>query len=622
MVLPDGPQIGERLDPDSEPFQAVMIDGLDGLLLDAAGLPFRDFVLVAATQVGKSLIAVLLPAMASLTEGEGVVYCLPTGDLISKTWTSKLLPAIRGCGLGAWLPDHGPGARGGRPTALIMTNPATGQPAGVLMFIAGGEGKKREAGQASVTARKVLIDEADEYEDMHRIALIRQRAASFGRNALTIAASTVKKDSDSVILVLYGESTGSRLWFSCPHCGRYQTLEWEGVRYDAADDISARESARYFCTHCAAAWTERERRIALRHYKLVHKGQSVDESGNVQGGIPRCATFGLLVSKLDVGLGLQLGDLAAEHRRAQTALETSGDHGLMRSFYRDRLAKQYTAEIEEMELGTELSWQYLLRRANNCEWGPVRSVTDRSEDHQPTYSRHLADPPASAIGTVAGVDVQHDRVYWVLVAYDQNGTTYDCAWGYEYGREDRTPTAIGELHALLDRTDATLRDYSGALPFVSAGIDVGDQTDAIMSWLKGRKGLWRPTKGASGVIKDAPGDIPGLVHIRDGLLIIATDAVRELIHAAYRRPNGEIGACHIPSGLQTTATNTAYLRHICAEKQVMDPKTKKFKLIRGPGRWDWQDARRIAEVMLRLQLKPKRTPPARKYGTVGTFANG
>lgn len=622
VTLPDGPQAGEKYEPDSEPAQSVILDVLDGKILDATGKPFRDLVYVAATQVGKSLVAIIVPSMLAVTSNDTVIYCLPTGDIIGKVWTTKLLPTIRGCGFGDWLPDGGPGSRGGKPSALVMRNPITGRRAGTMIFMAGGEGKKREVGQAGVTARTVLIDEADEYEDAHRVALIRQRAASFGHEAVTITASTVKKDQNSVILALYYDSTASRLWFACPHCGRYQPLEWDHVRYDPADDLTASDTARYYCIHCATGWDERDRRRALAKALLVHSGQQVDEHAHVIGSAPRTRSIGLRCSKLDYKIGLSLGDLATEHRRAKAGLETTGDHGLMRSFYRDRLSLEYTAELEEMELNAELTWRNLLVRSQRCAWGPTRVVTDRSEDRQPTYSRHMAEPPSDALGTVCGIDVQHDRLYWVLVAYATNGTTYDCAWGYEYGREDRTPANVGELHACLDRVDAVCRDYSGSLPFVSGGVDVGDQTDALMSWIKGRRPLWKPTKGASNAIKDEPGDVSGLVHNRDGLLLVATDAAREMIHSAYRRPNGEPGACHIPSGLQNTATDTAYLRHICAEKQVLDPKTKKFKIIRGPGRWDWQDARRIAEVMLRLQLRPRRTAPTRKYGAVGAVFRG
>ncbi len=164
--------------------------------------------------------------------------------------------------------------------------------------------------------------------------------------------------------------------------------------------------------------------------------------------------------------------------------------------------------------------------------------------------------------------------------------------------------------------DILVREYAGAIPFIVGALDTGDQTDALISWLKG-KTQWKATKGASSSMKDEPGDIPGIVHKRDGLYMIAIDAVRELLHSAYRRPNGEPGAAHLPSGLQNNATDMAYLRHLVAERMIFDPKTKKTKLIRGPGRWDWQDARRIAEVMVRLQLRPKRIGPKRKSGVVG-----
>lgn len=617
LFLPDGPQQGERWDPQSEPAQAVKLAVLDGKFLDCNGEPFRELIDVSAAQTGKSLTDIIVPAMRSATcLGQNVVYCLPTMDLVSKVWTTKLLPALRGCGLGGWIPDKGPGSKGGKPVALPLVNPVTKARAGSIIFLAGGQGAKREAGQAGVSAGIILNDEADEYESAHRLALVDARAAAFGRASLKIKTSTVKKDVSSVILALFNEATASRLWFSCPHCRHFQPLEWEQVRYDAADDLTADDSARFYCRQCAVGWTDADRHKALETYQVVHRGQGVDESGTITGPIPRTKAFGILTSKLDFHLGAGLGELAVEHRRAKARLEDSGDHGLMRSFYRDRLAREYTAEIEEMEAGTELTSQYLLQRSIRCEWGPVRHVTDRTESDQPTYSRHLADPPSGAIGVVTGVDVQHDRLYWVNVAYGQDGSTWDQAWGYEYARADHKPYSKGELFALLDRLDIVVREYAGAFPYVAGALDTGDQTDDLLAWLKG-KPQWKATKGASGHLKDEPGDIPGIVHKRDGLYIIATDAVRELIHSAYRRPNGEPGAAHIPSGLQNNATDMAYLRHLVAERMVLDTKTKKMKLHRGPGRWDWQDARRIAEVMLRLQLRPKRTGPPRKYGNVG-----
>jgi hypothetical protein len=618
LFLPDGPQAGERWDPQSEPAQAVKLAMLDGKILDFNGDPFRELIDVSAAQTGKSLTDIIVPAMRAATAlGQNVVYCLPTMDLVSKVWTTKLLPSLRGCGLGPWLPDKGPGSKGGKPVALPLVNPVTKARAGSIIFLAGGSGAKREAGQAGVSAGIVLNDEADEYENAHRLALVDARAAAFGRNSLKIKTSTVKKDSNSVILSLFREATGSRLWFACPHCHRFQPLEWEQVRYDGTDDLSAEKSARFHCIHCAVGWSEQDRHKALESYRVVHRGQEVDESGTVTGPIPRTKAFGLLTPKLDFHLGAEMGELAVEHRRAKARLEETGDHGLMRSFYRDRLAREYTAEIEEMEAGSEITHQYLYQRSIRCEWGPARHVTDRAIDAQPTYSRHLADPHPSALGAVAGVDVQRDRLYWVLVAYGPDGTTWDQAWGYEYARPDHAHYNRAELFGLLDHLDHVLHEYAGTLPLITSGIDVGDQTDDLLAWLKG-KPQWKATKGASGTLKDEPGDIPGIVHRRDGLYHVAIDAVRELIHSAYRRPNGQPGAAHIPNGLQNSGSDLAYLKHLCAERMTLDPKTKKFKLVHPGGRWDWQDARRIAEVMVRLQLRPKRTGPTRKYGAVGT----
>ncbi len=578
LLLPDGPQAGERYDPDSEPAQSVIFDALDGKILDGTGKPFRDIVYVAATQVGKSLAAVLVPSMAAVCADSSVIYCLPTGDLISKVWTTKLLPSIRGCGLGDWLPDQGPGARGGKPSALVMRHPSTGRRAGAIIFMAGGEGKKREVGQAGVTAKTVLIDEADEYEDSHRVALIRQRAASFGREAVTITTSTVKKDTGSVILALYQDSTASRLWFACPHCHRYQPLEWDCVRYDGADDPAALDSARYYCAHCAAAWTEADRQVALQSWRLVHTGQHIDESGALTGALPRTHTFGLRCGKLDYHLGFGLGDLAVEHRRAKARVDLAGDHGLMRSFYRDRLSREYTGDQILDDVGTpqQLSKTGLAARSECSTY----NVAERSKEKDGD-GYWVSDCPTEVEALCAACDVQRGgvkapgRLYFLITGFDSQFRTYDLAWGSLVLAPIGTAPNTVQLHEGLERLNELWTALATRFerPLIRRGVDVGDRQDEIRQWLIRHPEVW-PVKGENYGMKaeDKGFDSPGWLYRRVqagkwNLYHVDVSPVRRQAQAQFLVPVGKPGSGHLPKGLNR---QDSLVSHYCATAEIPD----------------------------------------------------
>ncbi len=139
--------------------------------------------------------------------------------------------------------------------------------------------------------------------------------------------------------------------------------------------------------------------------------------------------------------------------------------------------------------------------------------------------------------------------------------------------------------------------------------------------------FWKRATGRARGMKDyskiiaygfkGSGDIEGILWRRETLYHINTDSTRELVQSAYKRPNGEKGAAHIPNGLNNSPSDRAYLQHLVGEMQIADPKTRKIKL-KQTGRWDWLDARRIAYAFSRLHLQQAtRNKPRRTYGVVG-----
>lgn len=589
MRFPDGPKKGLPYDVRNDPIHAAAVGELD------CGF-YSRFVPVGAVQTGKSLILHLIAFRGVTYEHIDVVYSMPTMPKIHEAWTGKMRPLLMSGGLKGWMPIKGQGSRGSEtPPFVQFSDPSTGSRSGILYFIPGGGSK--ESGQAAVTAKKVIVDEVDSYTTRHRVDLVSKRADSYRRKAFRSFTSTVKRDQNSIILGMYDDSTGSRLQFPCPHCGYYQSLEWENVRYEREDP---EQTVQYYC-QCGMGWTEGDRTSALRKWRLVHRGQTVDRLGVVSGVPPRTDTFGFLWTSLDSTLR-DLGFLAAEHLRALKQLE-AGDHGPMRSFYRDQLCRMYVGEMEEMESNGVLTWQALASRANKERgFGPALARSDRQSEAPDfyLYSGHYSEPPSEASWSVGAIDVQGNRVYSMLRAFNRDESSWIYWWGYRYARKDHAAADAQELRALLRTTCLELGRMAPAhAPVIHIGVDVGDQTELIRSWVETEKGKCGPVrcmKGYTHHLKAEAQDVEGLCYFRDGLFLVLDGPCRNMFQSTLRRPIDAPGATHLPRGLGIQ--NKSILQHLVSEQEGLDPKTKKLIVIRGAGRNDWLDCGKITQALI------------------------
>jgi hypothetical protein len=191
------------------------------------------------------------------------------------------------------------------------------------------------------TVPVVVIDEMDWFSkgqepQVGAIKNIFACANSYDARKLSrrIAASTVEWDSGSTALAMLQESTDGRLHFKCPECDRYQRLAWSRVVFEGVEDVEVRDTARYVCEHCETKLDDEARRLALRSWKYLHRGQTVDEKGNIVGPRSRSESWGLLWTGLESTL-LDMGTLAVEYSRAQRA-KFNGDHEPARKFSRMR----------------------------------------------------------------------------------------------------------------------------------------------------------------------------------------------------------------------------------------------------------------------------------------------
>lgn len=595
LRLPDdgGQHARELYDPDSHPAQRAFLEAYrDG--------GFDEFVVLGPTQDGKTWATQIVPTLWCLLEQRSsVIYALPDRLLLDRLWQSKVRPAFETCGRPV-LPTHGPGSEGGTPQSLRTQ-------AGSLLYLLGA-GARNEAGQAGVTGRCAFLDESDSIRPRF-IKLLYERTSHWGAQARRVRSSTIKGDDakGSQLWADYQTSTQGRLWVPCPHCGHYQTLEWERVTYDADTDVSAKASARFACEGCAVLLTDAERRVALHRAHLVMVGQAIVD-GQVVGPVPPVSRWGIRWSALDSPF-VDLGQLCLAHRQATAARDLHGDHDPLRQFYRDRLALPYTGDAVDLSGLASLSPRSLWLRSQASPWGPSQPISDRGGDERETFSHHVAPMPPDATGAVVACDLQRDRVYWVLTAIDAAAREFDVAWGYDYADPTHAPLDALGLAVTLTRVEAAATAYAGTCPIAAYGIDAGDgvMLDPLLTFLITAPRWWAlDGKGDQIAASRHPLDVPGTVYLTTPgrwllgpsrpLLKIASQTVKEATQTAYLRPAGTPGAAHLPNGLKA---NAAYLQHLCGERLDSTARGAR-KWVKTTGRHDWLDARTYARALLAL----------------------
>lgn len=565
ITLADGEHKGEHYDPTTHPAQHALMAALDE--------GFRRVVAVKPVQDGGSLACLVPLLRRAVRQHQSVALCFPTMDAAKDAWTTKVRPTL--LAYGGQEPEAGGGSRGG--AARVVQLPGGGS---FLLRQAGGRG---ESGQASVTCDALEVDEADDWPDRHRIELISKRL-SRSADPLFLAVSTVKRDRGSIILGMYGEAdaTGSRLHYPCPHCGAFQSLEWEHL--DTAAGV-------YRCAHCPATWSDADRLGALRHWRRVDAR-------------PGASVLSLLWTALESPFPLLVGGkrhpilagLSLEYRAAKAAADL-GEHGLMRTLYRDRLARGYQGDED-------------LAAARSVHASVVVHRSARSE-----YDRGTAPWP----GVVSvGVDMQEKEAWWLALVTDGERTAViDAGVEYLCGKYD-TPTPQ-QRRDTLDRVKARAEAGWPApdgtiLRAIVAGVDVGGRgwLDQVDGWLRSTGWRWYAMRGdprkdrGDGAARGMAAGWWELFRRDDGrrLVLANGDTIKARILDGLSCAPESPAAMLIPRGI---GGDDPIARHLCAESRQM---TGKGPLWIKRGRNDLLDACVYANALARLAQHRLSTRPA------------
>jgi phage terminase large subunit GpA-like protein len=274
-------------------------------------------------------------------------------------------------------------------------------PGGVLVMT----GANSAVGLRSMAVRYLFLDEIDAYPgdvdgEGDPINLAFARTRTFSRRKVFMV-STPLVAGWSRIEAAYAESDQRRYWVPCPHCGQFQVLKFERLRWPKGEP----QKAAYHCIACEQAIFNHQKNTMLARGEWRPEAQGDGR------------TRGYHLSSLYSPVGWYSWERAAEDwEKAQKDVER------LKSFV-------------NLVLGE--SWQ---ERGDAPDWQPLY---DRREEYP------IGTVPRGGLFLTAGADVQRDRIEVEVVAWGRGKESWSVDYRVLMGDTARADV-WRQLDALLD----------------------------------------------------------------------------------------------------------------------------------------------------------------------------
>lgn len=135
-------------------------------------------------------------------------------------------------------------------------------------------GANSPAGLAGDPIRILLLNEVSRFPpsagtEGDPVAIAEMRTETFVNRKIAMNSSPTD-EGVCRISEAYKTSDRREFYVPCAHCGEFQVLMWKNVKWEKDDNGEGIPStAMYFCEHCAAGWSEPERRAAIYKGKWI-----------------------------------------------------------------------------------------------------------------------------------------------------------------------------------------------------------------------------------------------------------------------------------------------------------------------------------------------------------------
>lgn len=213
---------------------------------------------------------------------------------------------------------------------------------------------------ASHPARYVVNDERSKFQDGGKEAdpesLAAERTSTYA-DSKVINLSTPAEDPDPTAEGFESSPLKLYVFVPCPHCGRYQRLVWDRVRWEPSREqepdkdrraaaIEAAGSAWYECEGCSQRILDRHRRrmVNAGYWGTGDEGESAWKlwvDGREEGKLPRVKHVGMQVSALY--------SLAAKHSFVSLAgqfVRAEGDAKRLQAFKNSKLGEVFRHQVQ------------------------------------------------------------------------------------------------------------------------------------------------------------------------------------------------------------------------------------------------------------------------------------
>jgi phage terminase large subunit GpA-like protein len=491
--------------------------------------PIREVILMTGTQLGKTeggnnwfmYIAHKYPGPC--------LFILPTVELAERHSKKKFAPSLRDTP--AMKDIFGDPSRKSSGNTLLLKE----FPGGSISF----SGANSGASFRSVSIRYLMADDLDEFPDDvdgqgDPLVLAMKRTDSFGSNAKIYLTSTPTERDLSRIEKLFKSSDQRYYHVPCPHCGHKQRLIFgdpqsiTGIKFERDENKQLIEdSVHYVCINCEEKIYE------------THKTEMLAQGEWVPTYPERSETKrGYQLSSLYSPVGwVSWAQMAREFLEAKKYPES------LKAWINTRLGEASGTESERP------NWELLKNRA---------------ELYKPFTV------PQKGLVLTAGIDVQENRIAFIIKAWGWGMESWLIAWGEIFG-EFKDKTTQDELTGLLTRH---YQKTDGSILLVQCtGLDTGYHTHEVYKYVRSKL-ILHPTalKGASTPRKPIIGrptkqDVnyrgQTIKHGVD-LWPVGTDTAKSLIYTRLTIKQPGPGMMHFPQGLDDD-----YYLQLTSEKKVI-----------------------------------------------------
>ena len=353
----------------------------------------------------------------------------------------------------------------------------------------------------------------------------------------------------SPIWRLWQEGTRHHFCWPCPGCEEYFVPRSRQLRYPKnATPSQALANAWVECPHCGFEIRDEHKALCNERGDFVAPGEIIDSAGHKTGTAIETSTLSFWVSALCSPFKT-FGDRAERYLRAVASGE------------RDKIQTATNAGFGELYLagGGELpEWQEIAKRAE-------------------TYPQRIPD---GVIHLVAAVDVQGNRLVYVIRGFGAGGTSWLIEHGYIWGlTKDREV-----WERLSEKLTAPIDDRLIKIAFIDSGFRPGKKESLpvhrVYEFCRKHRRFVFPTKGSStpmlrpliaSALEVEPLDAKSRKY---GLQLMRLDADhwKAVVHERLSFDADAPGALHLNNQIDDD-----YCQQLVAEARVKSP----------GGKWLW-----------------------------------